>query len=96
MSRIGEIMDELYAVIEDRKINPREGAYTTYLLEKGVDKICKKIGEESTEVVIAAKNNDRSEIIYEIGDLFYHTMVLMVDRGVSLEDIYLELKSRRS
>ena len=96
MSRIGEIMDELYAVIEDRKINPREGAYTTYLLEKGVDKICKKIGEESTEVVIAAKNNDRSEIIYEIGELFYHTMVLMVDRGVSLEDIYLELKSRRS
>lgn len=96
MSQIGELMDELFELIEDRKANPREGAYTTYLFEKGVDKICKKIGEEATEVVIAAKNDVKGEIVYEISDLLYHTLVLMVDRGVNLDDIYKELKSRRT
>lgn len=95
MNQFGELMEELYGVISDRKANPLEGAYTTYLFEKGVDKICKKIGEESTEVVIAAKNTDKSELIYEIGDLIYHTLVLMVEKGVALDDIYQELKSRR-
>ncbi len=96
MSQIGELMDELFELIEDRKTNPREGAYTTYLFEKGVDKICKKMGEEATEVVIAAKNDVKGEIVYEISDLLYHTLVLMVDRGVNLDDIYKELKSRRT
>ncbi len=96
MNQFGELMDELFELIEDRKANPREGAYTTYLFEKGVDKICKKIGEEATEVVIAAKNDVKDEIVYEVSDLFYHTLVLMVDRGVNLDDIYKELKSRRA
>jgi phosphoribosyl-ATP pyrophosphohydrolase len=69
MSQIGTIMDELYAVIEDRRANPKEGSYTNYLFDKGVDKICKKIGEEAAEVIIAAKNNNAGEIIYEVSDL---------------------------
>ena len=77
-----------------RKINKKEGSYTTYLFEKGIDKILKKVGEESTEVIIAGKANDKKETIYEIADLAYHVMVLMVEMGISLEDIHNELASR--
>ncbi len=77
-----------------RKIEKKEGSYTTYLFEKGLDKILKKVGEESTEVIIAAKDNDKAETIYEIADLAYHVMVLMIQMGISLEDIHKELASR--
>ena len=95
MSQIGEIMDELYGVILDRKNNPQEGSYTNYLFNKGLDKICKKIGEESAEVIIAAKNRQPAEVTYEAGDLIYHLCVLLVEQGVSLDDVYEELRKRR-
>ncbi|MDD3866008.1 MAG: phosphoribosyl-ATP diphosphatase [Clostridia bacterium] len=95
MSQIGTILDELYAVISDRRSNPREGSYTNYLFDKGVDKICKKIGEESAEVIIAAKNRSRDEVTYEVADLLYHVSVLLVEQEVTLDDIYQELKKRR-
>ena len=95
MSQIGNIMDELYAVISDRKQNPKEGSYTNYLFDKGVDKICKKIGEEAAEVIIAAKNNNADEIIYEVSDLLYHLNVLLVQSEIPLDSIYAELKKRR-
>lgn len=84
----------LLKLIEGRKIEKKEGSYTTYLFEKGLDKILKKIGEESTEVIIAAKAQDKKETVYEIADLAYHVMVLMVEAGISLEDIHKELASR--
>ena len=84
----------LLKLIEGRKINKQEGSYTTYLFEKGMDKILKKVGEESTEVIIAAKDNDKRETVYEIADLAYHVMVLMIEMGISLEDIFDELASR--
>lgn len=84
----------LLKLIEGRKIEKKEGSYTTYLFEKGLDKILKKIGEESTEVIIAAKAEDKKETVYEIADLAYHVMVLMVEAGISLEDIHKELASR--
>ena len=84
----------LMELIEGRKKNPKEGSYTTYLFEKGLDKILKKVGEESTEVIIAAKDKDKRETIYEIADLAYHVMVLMLEAGISLEDIHDELASR--
>lgn len=90
-----EILKEVYNVVLDRKINPKEGSYTNYLFEKGVDKILKKVGEETAEVIIAAKNEDKAEITYEISDLLYHLFVLMVHDGVELEDIYNELRGRR-
>ncbi|HHX38259.1 MAG TPA: phosphoribosyl-ATP diphosphatase [Clostridiaceae bacterium] len=96
MNQIGELLNELYGVIKDRQINPQEGAYTTYLFNKGIDKICKKVGEESTEVVIAAKNNVKDEVVYEISDLLYHLNVLMVEQDVNWDDIYAELKKRRT
>ena len=77
-----------------RKTEKKEGSYTTYLFEKGLDKILKKVGEESTEVIIAAHANDKKETVYEIADLAYHVMVLMVEAGISLEDIHKELASR--
>ncbi len=95
MSQIGSIMDELYEVCTDRKSNPKTGSYTNYLLEKGIDKICKKIGEEATEVVIAAKNNDAEELTYELADLYYHLIVLMVQQGIDLDTLLAELKKRR-
>ena len=85
---------QLYSLIEDRKDNPVDGSYTNYLFDKGIDKILKKIGEESTEVIIGAKNNDNQEIIYEISDLTYHIIVLMIEQGISLYDIKLELSNR--
>ena len=87
-------LDALMKLIEGRKLDKKEGSYTTYLFEKGLDKILKKVGEESTEVIIAAKAEDKAETIYEISDLAYHVMVLMVEAGISLEDIHRELASR--
>ena len=84
----------LMNLIEGRKTNEQEGSYTTYLFQKGLDKILKKVGEECTEVIIAAKANDKKETIYEIADLAYHVMVLMIEAGISLEDIHKELASR--
>lgn len=95
MSNIGLIMDELYDVVLDRIENPKEGSYTNYLLEKGVDKIVKKIGEEAFEVVIAAKNGKKEDTIAELSDLFYHLTVLMVQQKISLDEVYEELKTRR-
>ena len=87
-------LEGLMKLIEGRKTDKKEGSYTTYLFEKGLDKILKKVGEESTEVIIAAKAEDRAETIYEIADLAYHVMVLMIEAGISLEDIHRELASR--
>ena len=84
----------LLELIRGRKETQKEGSYTTYLFQKGLDKILKKVGEESTEVIIAAKDHDKAETIYEIADLAYHVMVLMVEAGISLEDIHKELASR--
>ncbi len=86
-----EILNKL---IEGRKTDKKEGSYTTYLFEKGLDKILKKVGEECTEVIIAAKADDKKETVYEIADLTYHVMVLMIEMGISLEDIHRELASR--
>ena len=87
-------LDTLHGIIKDRKANKKPGSYTTYLFEKGTDKILKKLGEESTEVIIAAKAGDRAETIYELADLTYHVMVLMTDMGITLDDIKNELASR--
>jgi phosphoribosyl-ATP pyrophosphohydrolase/phosphoribosyl-AMP cyclohydrolase len=87
-------LDGLMNLIEGRKTEKKEGSYTTYLFEKGLDKILKKVGEECTEVIIAAKADDKKETIYEIADLCYHTLVLMIQMGISLEDIHRELASR--
>jgi phosphoribosyl-AMP cyclohydrolase / phosphoribosyl-ATP pyrophosphohydrolase len=87
-------MEGLMELIRTRKTNPQEGSYTSYLFEKGIDKILKKVGEESTEVIIAAKDDEPSEVIYEISDLVYHVMVMMIEQGISLEDIHRELASR--
>ncbi len=86
--------EALFELINGRKTDKKEGSYTTYLFEKGLDKILKKVGEECTEVIIAAKANDKKETIYEIADLCYHTLVLMIEAGISLEDIHRELSSR--
>lgn len=90
-----KILQEVYDVIADRLAHPKEGSYTNYLFEKGLDKICKKVGEEAAEVIIAAKNKSKDEIRYEVSDLFYHIMVLLVERGLTLDEIYDELKGRR-
>ena len=87
-------LDGLMELIRGRKTEMKEGSYTTYLFQKGIDKILKKVGEESTEVIIAGKANDKKETIYEIADLAYHVMVLMIEMGISLDDIHNELASR--
>ena len=87
-------LDALMEMLEGRKKNPKEGSYTSYLFEKGLDKILKKVGEECTEVIIGGKAQDKAETIYEIGDLAYHVMVLMLELGISLEDVRKELASR--
>ena len=84
----------LYDMIKGRKTSPKEGSYTTYLFDKGMDKILKKVGEESTEVIIAGAKNDKEETIYEIADLAYHIMVMMVEQGIRMEDITAELSRR--
>ncbi len=86
--------DGLMKLIEGRKTEKKEGSYTTYLFEKGIDKILKKVGEECTEVIIAGKADDKAETVYEIADLAYHVMVLMTQMGITLEDIHKELASR--
>ena len=86
--------EQLYELIKGRKIDKKEGSYTTYLFEKGVDKILKKVGEECTEVIIGAKGGSKRETVFEISDLTYHVMVLMVEMGISLDDIFDELASR--
>lgn len=88
------VVNELYKTIVNRRDNPVEGSYTNYLLDKGVDKILKKVGEETSEVIIGAKNNSKEEMSYEISDLIYHLLVLMVDRGLGLEDVKAELLKR--
>ena len=87
-------LESLMSLIEGRKTEKKEGSYTTYLFEKGIDKMLKKVGEECTEVIIAAKDNDKKETIYEIADLTYHVMVAMIEMGISLGDIHNELASR--
>ena len=87
-------LDSLYRLINDRKANRKPGSYTTYLFDKGSDKMLKKIGEESTEVIIAGKSGDNTETVYEIADLAYHVMVLMAERGITPDDIKKELASR--
>lgn len=89
-----DVIHQLINNIKDRKENPIEGAYTTYLFEKGIDKILKKVGEEAAEVIIGAKNNDKQEVTWEVSDLIYHTLVLMELLGVSLEDLKEELHRR--
>ncbi len=87
-------LESLYELLEGRKKEKPEGSYTTYLFYKGIDKILKKVGEECTEVIIAAKADDKKETIYELADLAYHAMVLMVQMGISVEDVHRELASR--
>ena len=87
-------LEGLYDLLVGRKADKPEGSYTTYLFEKGIDKILKKVGEECTEVIIAGKADDKKETVYEIADLAYHVMVLMVQMGISVEDIHRELASR--
>ncbi len=89
-----KVFEQVYSVIEDRKANPKEGSYTNYLFDKGIDKILKKVGEEATEIVIASKNPDAGEIKYEISDFLYHCMVLMVEKGITWTDICNELAAR--
>jgi len=91
-----KILNDLYAVIQERKLNPVEGSYTNYLFNKGQDKILKKIGEEATETVIASKNNDKEEILYEMGDLWYHCLVLLAYHNISPDELFGELMNRRS
>lgn len=89
-----QVFQEVFAVIQDRKLHPKEGSYTTYLFDKGIDKILKKLGEEATEIVIAAKNPNSNEIKYEISDFLYHMMVLMAEKDVTWEEITMELANR--
>ncbi len=88
------VLNALYQTVINRKENPKEGSYTCYLFEKGLDKILKKVGEECSETIIAAKNGDNKETILEISDLMYHLMVMMVDQGIKIDDIYAELEKR--
>ncbi len=88
------IIEKIYKMIDDRKNNPKEGSYTNYLLEQGVDKICKKIGEEASETIIAAKNTNKDELIGEISDLVYHVLVLMYDKDITVEEVKQKLSDR--
>ena len=92
---LGTVLDELYQLIESRQRERPEGSYTTYLFAQGLDKILKKLGEEASETIIAAKNDDRGQLVSESADLLYHLVVLLVDRGVKLESIRDELVQRR-
>ncbi len=89
-----EVLKSLYETVLDRKANNEEGSYTCYLFEKGLDKILKKVGEECSETIIAAKNGDNSETVLEISDLIYHLMVMMVQQGITLEEVMAELDKR--
>jgi len=89
------VLHELYHIINDRKLNPKEGSYTTYLFEKGQDKILKKVGEEAAETIIASKNNDKNELISEMSDLWYHCLVLLANHDVTPSELMAELQKRR-
>ena len=89
------ILDEVYAVVKDRMENPKEDSYTNYLLDTGIDKILKKVGEECSETIIAAKNDEPDEIALETSDLLYHLIVMLAERGMTMEQVYAELKGRR-
>ena len=89
-----EILSALYQTVVNRRDNPKEGSYTCYLLDKGIDKILKKVGEECSETIIAAKNGDNSETVYEIADRIYHLTVMMVQQNIPLEDVLAELDKR--
>ncbi len=89
------VIDEVFGVITDRKKNPKEGSYTNYLFDKGIDKILKKVGEESAEVIIAAKNADKKEVRYESADLLYHLMVMLCELDMNPEEVFAELEKRR-
>lgn len=89
-----DILNALFETVVDRRENPQEGSYTCYLFEKGLDKILKKCGEECSEVIIAAKNGEKQETVMEISDLLYHLTVLMVNEGISVEDVEAELGKR--
>ncbi len=90
-----DVLKEDYQTISDRRANPKEGSYTNYLFDKGIDKILKKVGEENAEVIIAAKNPDKGELIYEVADLMYHLSVLLVERDVTWDEIYAEIEKRQ-
>ncbi|WP_372995028.1 bifunctional phosphoribosyl-AMP cyclohydrolase/phosphoribosyl-ATP diphosphatase HisIE [Lutispora sp.] len=90
-----DVLKELYSLLRERKRNPKEGSYTNYLFDKGLDKILKKVGEETSEVIIGAKNKNKEELVYEISDLVYHLLVLMVNENISIKDIKDELSQRR-
>ena len=92
---VGKVMHDEYDIIMDRVAHPVEGSYVNYLFEKGIGKMCKKVGEEATEVVIGAVSNDLENLRYEIGDLFFHVMVVMAEKGITLEDVYREMIGRR-
>lgn len=94
LGRYDNVLDEVYATILDRKTHPKEGSYTNYLFDKGLDKILKKLGEETTEVVIASKNAEEKEVVYEIADVLYHTMVLMAEKGINWDTVLDELARR--
>lgn len=89
-----DILSSLYDTVIERKENPAEGSYTCYLFEKGLDKILKKVGEECSEVIIASKNDDNSEVVYEISDLLYHLTVLMAEKGINPDEVIAELEKR--
>ncbi|HHX61936.1 MAG TPA: bifunctional phosphoribosyl-AMP cyclohydrolase/phosphoribosyl-ATP diphosphatase HisIE [Epulopiscium sp.] len=91
----GNMVSYVYGIIADRKENPKEGSYTNYLLSAGIDKILKKVGEEATEVIIASKNDDKAEVIFEVSDLLFHLSVLMLELGVTWDDVYQELAKRK-
>lgn len=91
---LSNVLYEVSKVIEDRKVNPKEGSYTNYLFDKGIDKILKKVGEEATETIIASKNDDNKEVIYEMSDLMYHLSVLLSIKGLSWDDVFEELARR--
>lgn len=90
-----DVLKGLYEVVLDRKENPQEGSYTCYLFDKGLDKILKKVGEECSETIIAAKNGDNSETVQEISDLLYHLLVMMADSGIDIADVIAVLEERR-
>jgi phosphoribosyl-ATP pyrophosphohydrolase len=94
MSEHDYVLQDLYKIILDRKLNPSDKSYTSSLMTKGIDKILKKLGEESTELVIAGKGGERSEIVYEAADLFYHTLVLLAYCDIPLDEVLLELRGR--
>lgn len=93
-AQVNSIISRLFETVKERKANPKEGSYTNYLFDKGIDKILKKVGEETSEVIIAAKNNSKDELIYETADLVYHMTVLLVNQGIDPKEILNELKKR--